>query len=125
MPKRTASAIGRRNRQRGQEGEREVCSILADALGRQVKRALGQERDRGTDIVELDPFRIEVKRRKAIANLYDWIAQADSYLGYTGVRIPLPLNNKPVVMLRADGKDWLVVMRLPDWIKLAREEVSK
>lgn len=131
MPaKRTASAIGKRNRQRGQEGEREVCSILADALGRPVKRALGQERDRGTDILCIDPFRIEVKRRKAIANLYDWIMQAGAISideldneSYSA----LCSNRKfiPTVALRADGKDWLVVMRLPDWIKLAREEVSK
>jgi hypothetical protein len=121
MGKRTASAIGKRNRQRGQEGEREVCSILADALGRPVKRALGQERDRGTDIVSLPPFSIEVKRRKRIANLYEWMMQARN----PDKSDPFGWRDVPAVALRGDGEDWLIVIGLDTFIKLAREEISK
>jgi hypothetical protein len=113
-PERTAASIGRRNRQRGQEGEREVCAILTDNLGRVIKRALGQERDKGTDILEVPPFAIEVKRRSKIALLYEAIAQAHHNESVV-----------PVVALRADGKGWLVTMRLQDWCKLAREEIAK
>lgn len=97
---------GRRNRQRGQEGEREVCQILSDHLGIEVKRLLGQERDGGVDI-KVGPFEIDCKRRKKVANLYEW------------------MNEAGAIALRADGKSWLMVMRLEDWIKLAREEISK
>ena len=112
-----ASTRGRNNRRRGQSGEREVCALLSDALGVKVKRALGQERDRGTDILECAPFAIEVKRRTRIANLYEWIAQANKPKYLTDDPIP-------VVALRADGKGWLAVMRFSDWLTLAREEIS-
>lgn len=99
-------------RRKGANGENELCSILRDNLGLDVRRKLGQARDSGNDI-DLPGFQIEVKRRARIAGLYDWLAQA--------------MNDKgtPTLMLRADGKDWLVVMHLPDFIKLAREEIVK
>jgi hypothetical protein len=42
--------IGRNNRRRGSDGEREVCALLRDAFGLDVRRRLGQERDRGHDV---------------------------------------------------------------------------
>lgn len=107
--KMNASQRGRRNRQRGQEGEREVCQILTDALGISIKRLLGQERDGGVDI-KVGPFAIDCKRKKKVAKLYEWMEEAGS-------------ERSPVIALRADGKSWLVVMHLADWIALAREEI--
>ena len=98
------------NRERGARGERELCSLLSDALGFSVSRRLGQARDSGHDI-DLPGFAIEVKKRRRIALLYEAMSQAESG------------SRTPVVASRADGKDWLVTMRLSDWIKLAREEV--
>jgi len=98
-------------RTKGAAGERELAGILADALGIEVKRKLGQARDSGNDI-DLPGFAVECKRRARLAGLYEWIAQADGG------------NGPPVLILRADGKGWLAVMRLPDWITLAREEVA-
>lgn len=106
---------GRRNRQRGQEGEREVCALLADAIGQTVTRRLGQERDSGTDI-HLGPFAIEVKRRKAIAGLYEWLGQAQEAATASGLKYGC-------VVLRADGKPFLVVHSFDDWITLARGEL--
>ena len=106
-----ASKRGRRNRQRGQEGEREICALLSAEFGFVVRRRLGQERDSGHD-VSLPGFTVECKRRKRIAGLYEWIAQADV------AKCP------PVVLARADGREWLVVMRLSDWCRLAREEIA-
>jgi hypothetical protein len=114
----SASSRGRRNRQRGQEGEREVCQILTDALGVKIQRLLGQERDGGVDI-QVKPFIIDCKRRKRVANLYDWMAEAGDR---TALR---DMSQIPAIALRADGQKWLVVMELEDWIKLAREEISK
>lgn len=99
-------------RRKGASGERELAGILADALGIPVKRKLGQARDSGHDI-DLPGFSVEVKRRQRIALLYEALAQA------------MGGNATPALMLRADGKDWLVVLHLPDFIKLAREEIVK
>ncbi len=104
-----AQRRGRNNRRRGQAGERELAGILQDNLGFAVKRNLGQERDSGHDI-NVPGFSIEVKRRKRVAGLYEWLEQASN-------------GPSPTVMIRADGKDWLAVMRLNDWIQLARDEV--
>lgn len=103
---------GRRNRQRGQEGEREVCAILRDHLGIDVRRRLGQERDSGTDI-HLGPYRIEVKRRKRLAGLYEWMEQATYG------------DSLPVAAVRADGQEWLCVLRLSDFVRLAREDICE
>lgn len=103
-----ASSRGRNNRRRGQATERELCGLLADYLGVTVTRNLGQERDGGTDVHAIG-YNFEVKRRKAIANLYEWLAQADTGTG------------TPVAACRADGKEMLIVMRFSDWAKLARE----
>lgn len=107
----TASARGRNNRRRGQAGEREVCALIADALGIAVQRNLGQERDSGSDI-SLPPYTLEVKRRKAVANLYAWLEQA----GSTGGR--------PIAAVRADGREWLAVMPMSEFLRLVREEVA-
>ena len=106
-----ASRRGRRNRQRGQEGEREICALLSAEFGFVVRRRLGQERDSGHDVT-LPGFTMEVKRRRRIAGLYEWITQAD------GTACP------PVVLARADGREWLVVMKFRDWCRLAREEIA-
>lgn len=102
--------MSRSQRVKGASGERELCAILTDALGINVKRKLGQARDSGHDI-DLPGFSVEVKRRAKIALVYEALAQA------------MGGNSTPLLMLRADGKDWLVVMHLPDFIKLSREEI--
>lgn len=104
--------MGKSQRVKGASGERELAGLLTDALGIAVKRKLGQARDSGHDI-DLPGFSVEVKRRKRVALLYEALAQA---MGGDGT---------PALMLRADGKDWLVVLHLPDFIKLAREEIAK
>jgi hypothetical protein len=109
-------------RTKGQCAEREVCALLNDAFGTNVKRILTQTREGGHDI-DLPPFRIEVKRRKRVALLYEAMAQASGVI-FEDVAAPTAYTMSPVVALRADGKEWLVVMKLPDWIKLAREEIA-
>jgi hypothetical protein len=110
--------MGKHSRTKGAGGERELCALLSDAFGEKITRKLGQARDSGHD-VDLPPFNIECKRRARVGNLYEWMQQANVPFT-TQSYMPVPM-----VALRADGREWLVVMRLPDWIKLAREEVSK
>lgn len=97
---------GKRNRQRGQEGEREIVQKIRDDFGIAHKgRNLGQERDGGADVA-LGPWMIEVKRRRRIAGLYEWLDHSD------------------LAAIRADGKGWLVVMPWELFAKLAREEIA-
>ena len=96
--------MGKLSRTKGQTAEREVCALLSTAFGRTITRKLGQERDGGHDI-DCPPFVIEVKRRARIAKLYEWV---------DGVR-----GGVPVVALRSDREDWLVIMRMSDWAKMA------
>jgi hypothetical protein len=106
--------VSKSQRDKGAGGERELCALLTDALGTKVTRNLGQARDSGHDVT-VPPFHIECKRRHRIGNLYDWIMQAIDENAY----------HIPTVALRADGKRWLVVMYLDDWIRIAREEIVK
>ena len=97
---------GRNNRRRGQDGEREIVALVREHFGIALEgRRLGQERDGGHD-VDIGPLKAQVKRRKRVAGLYEWLEGAD------------------LATIRADGKDWLVVMPWPLFAKLAREEIS-
>ena len=100
--------MGKSQRLKGANGEREVAAILSEYLDIDIRRKLGQARDSGNDI-DLGPFTVEVKRRKRIGGLYEWLTQTPA--------------QTPVLMLRADGKQWLVTLYLTDFIRLAREEI--
>lgn len=107
--------MGAGQRRKGANGERELCALLSETFGTVVKRRLGQARD-GQHDVDLPPYRIECKRRMRVGNLYEWMAQC---------QVDAAAHEVPVVMLRADGKGWLVVMEFAHWAKIAREEISK
>lgn len=103
--------MGKAQRTKGAAGEREACHWLSERLGTVVRRQIGQARDGGADI-HLGSFRLEIKRRKGIA-MHEWVEQAEAACeGHT-----------PVVMCRGDGKDWLIVMRAEDAIKLIQGEI--
>jgi hypothetical protein len=103
---------GRGKRAKGAAGERELCQILSDALGLDVKRNLGQARD-GEDDITLPPFRIEVKRQETL-KIEPWCLQVEA---------AAKVGEIPVVAFRRNGKPWRVVLRMEDFIKLAREEM--
>jgi Holliday junction resolvase len=107
--------MSRSQRLKGAAGERELAEILSDALGFVVKRKLGQARDGGHDI-ETGRFRWEVKRRKKIA-VYDFMDQIEKACE-EGQQVP-------IVAMRADGKDWLVMMRLEDAMLMIRNELPQ
>lgn len=101
--------MGKSQRTKGAAGEREVCELIFQNLGIQVHRNLSQTRDGGADI-KLNPYSLEVKRRAAIGNLYEWMEQAS--------------NERPIVVCRADRKEWLAVLPIEELFRLIREEVS-
>lgn len=106
------SKRGRNNKRRGASGERELAAILSDHLGLIVKRTLGQARDGGHDI-QTGRFKWEVKRRAKIA-VYDFMDQVQKACDHT---------ETPVVAMRADGKQWLVMMRLEDFLPMLSGEM--
>lgn len=106
--------MGKSQRTKGAEGERELCKAFADVLGVDVHRNLSQTRDGGTDIA-FGPFHVEVKRRATIGNIYDWLAQSEASCDKPG-RIP-------VVCARADRKKWFVVLNFEDFCRLAGNEL--
>lgn len=105
--------MGASQRRKGAAGERELAGILSEQLGRVVKRNIAQARDGGDDIT-IGRFRVEAKRRKGIA-VHDWVDQCVRACGPADV---------PLVACRADGRDWLVVMRLQDALPLIRGELA-
>jgi hypothetical protein len=53
------------------------------------------------------PLSIEVKRRKSLATVYDWVEQAKQGGQY-----------EPVVFFRGDRKDWVVMIGLDHYMEL-------
>ena len=108
--------MGKAQRTKGAAGERELCHILSNELGAAVRRNLSQSRDGGCDIA-VGGYRVEVKRRAKLGNLYEWMNQAEASCAGSSA--------KPVVVCRADGKGWLAVLPLGDWLRLAREDLAQ
>jgi len=103
-------------RTKGAVGEREWCAKLNE-FGFEAKRALGQARDGGGD-VPCPPMLYEVKRHAAFA-VYKHLEQAIAAMPqYAGCTVP-------AVALRGDGKDWLVVLRAEDFLRLLDDLIAE
>jgi Holliday junction resolvase len=105
--------MGRSERRKGAEAERELAQILSDELGFVVKRKLGQARDSGDDI-QVGKFRIEAKRRETLA-LPAWCRQIEAHCQPGEV---------PIVAYRTNGQPWRIVMKLEDFLPLMRGELT-
>ena len=101
------------SRRKGAAGERELAHKLNEygyKTGRTVQYN-GKAEDGQADLRGLPGIHIECKRVEKL-NLYDAMAQAihDAKDG-----------NLPSVFHRRNHCEWLVTMRLDDWIKLYKE----
>ena len=99
------------SREKGKRGERELSSILR-AYGYDCRRGqqyCGSNGD--ADVVGLPGVHIEVKRVEKL-NIYDAISQA--------VRDALK-SLIPIVFHRKNNCEWLVTLRLDDFMKIYRE----
>ena len=92
--------MSKASRNKGQEGEREVCKLLGDAVGLTLNRTLDQTRDGGCDIICGD-WAVEVKRQERL-NLKDWWGQA--------VHQAKAIDKHPVLFYRQSRDTWKVVM---------------
>lgn len=96
------------SRSKGAKGERELAKILRE-YGYPCKRGQQYSGANGdADVVGLPNIHIEVKRRERL-EIYSAIAQA--------VR-DAKNDEKPAVFHRKNECEWLVTMRLEDWMKL-------
>lgn len=102
--------MSKSQRTKGASGERDVCKLIHEHLGIDVSRNLNQVREGGADI-KLPPFSIEVKRRARIGNIYDWMEQSQKSCSD---------GEKPIVICRADRRDWLVVMPISQFLQLVK-----
>lgn len=95
---------GRGPKRKGDHGEREICKLLG---GERTYWQPGSEKTQG-DVINV-PYlgRVEVKRRRdGFRQLYSWLADNDA------------------LAVRADRKEWLVILRAQD-VKLLCEQMDE
>ena len=86
------------SRSKGQRGEREICKLLTERLGFEVKRNLQQYQDGGCDLVGLDKYAIEIKRQETEL-INSWWQQTKRQAK----------GRMPVLFYRSNRKPWLVM----------------
>ena len=100
---------GKRSREKGKRGEREIASILRE-YGYDARRGVqykgGQD---SPDVIGLPGTHIEVKRTERL-NLYDALSQSKADAG----------DDMPIVLHRKNNAEWVVIQPLSDWINLFR-----
>ena len=103
--------MGKTSRDKGKAGERELAACLREhgydcRRGQQYAGASGD-----ADVIGLPCVHIECKRVERL-NLYDAMTQSIH---------DTRACELPAVFSRRNHADWLVTMRLDDWIELFRE----
>ena len=102
------------SKQKGARGERELSKKLRE-FGYMTRRSVqynGKVDEGQADIVGLPYIHVEVKRVERL-NIYDAIEQAK--------RDSKKTDNLPAVFHRKNNCEWLVTMRLEDWLELYRD----
>lgn len=108
-------ATARSSKAKGRLGQQEIRDTILKTFPELEpddvrSTAMGQS---GEDIQlspkarEILPLSIEVKRRKGLATVYDWVEQAKQGGQY-----------EPVVFFRGDRKDWVVMIGLDHYMEL-------
>jgi hypothetical protein len=100
--------MGKAQRLKGANGEREFFKWLSSWAGYPVKRKLGQAREGGRD-GDLGLLVIEVKRRARISVLR-WLEQAEASVAHA--------HDIPIVAMREDNGRWMVVLNAEDFFSL-------
>ena len=99
------------SRQKGKRGERDLAKRLQE-LGFEARRGQQYSGASGdADVVGVPGVHIECKRVEQ-CRMYDWMRQAE--------RDARP-GETPVVMWRKNCEQWLVVMRLEEWVAMQRK----
>jgi hypothetical protein len=85
------------SRRKGQAAERELCRLLSDELGIDVKRHVDQAREGGADCLEVPGYAIEIKRCETLRR-NQWWEQA--------VRQGAKVQREAIVFYRQSRKPW-------------------
>jgi len=99
---------GRASRTKGAGAERELAALIRDTWGYPVRR--GYTFHHESDLVGLDGIHPEVKRVEKL-NIHKAMEQAKE----EAIKRD---DGLPTVFFRRDRGEWLVCMRLEDWIDL-------
>ncbi len=94
--------MGRSQRRKGADAERELLKLLGDELGIVLQRNITQTREGGADCLELRGFAIEVKRCERLSRPA-WWRQA--------VRQAEALGVEPVLAFRQSRQPWRFVFK--------------
>lgn len=109
-------------RTKGAAGERECAGIISEALGVNLKRNLGQAREGGDDLTLPKfgggRFRCEVKRRRSIS-VWAFLKQA-----IASCHNCVEGDDVPIVFMRADGGEWMALMRMDDFLPMLGGELG-
>ena len=99
------------SKQKGKRGELELAHYLTDH-GIKAKRGVQYQgsQDSPDVVTDMKDIHIECKRNEKL-NIYKAIKQAIHDAG----------NKIPCVMHRRNKEEWLVTMRLDDWIRLYKK----
>lgn len=103
-----ARTRGRSSRRKGADGERELANLIRDQWGYEVKR--GQCFNHQSDVIGLEGIHPEVKRVEAL-NIHKAMAQAI-------LEAEKRQDGLPTVFHRRNRGEWLVTMRLTDWMDM-------
>ena len=98
------------SRRKGAEGERELSRLLR---GYGVEARRGQQfcgANGDADVVGLDGIHIEVKRvERGAGQIHEWMHQSERDAREGEI---------PTVFHRKNREEWLVTMRLDDWMQM-------
>ena len=102
--------MGRKEREKGKRGEREVANILKENGydARRGQQFSGQNGD--ADVVGMDGYHLEVKYQET-TKVWEWYEQskADARAGEI-----------PLVIYRRSRSPWMVTMTLVDFLKIPK-----
>lgn len=99
------------NRARGARGEREARDAMNQHFGFDSKRAAQANGSLSADLIGTGNLSVEVKKRKALS-VQKFIDQAVK---------DAPPDKTPIVLMREDRGEWLVMVRIEDARAFARE----
>ena len=103
------------SRQKGKRGELELAHLLQEygIPARRGQQYAGANGD--ADVVGLQGYHIECKRVEKL-NLYKAMKQSET---------DAKPSETPIVCHRTDRQEWLVTLRLPDFLRLCGYSVNK
>lgn len=110
------SKRGKRSRDKGKRGEREVAKILQTA-GFPARRTVQYNGRTGTaaDVIGVPGLHLEVKFAEQ-ERIREWYRQAERDAHAS------PGEEMPVIVHRKSREPWLVTMSLEDFIKIIKQE---